>query len=210
LIPRIRRAMFFEMLGGRGEHVVTHSYPGTDRIDHVAVHVMRQAGQPFREARFREVAPSDEKVFNGPGVGIPTINLTRSPYPYPEYHTSDDDPSIIHADRLEDSRDRILEILEVLDSDFVPVRRFRGPAFLSRYGLWVDWRENWNLSMALDLVMLMMDGERSVFDITEAIHAEYGLDVAYRDVRGFVVRMAQQGLVECTPDPLAPGRGQAA
>jgi aminopeptidase-like protein len=210
LIPRIRCALFSEMLGGRGEHVVTHSYPGTDRIDRVAVHVMRQAGEPFREARFREVAPSDEKVFNGPGVGIPTINITRSPYPYPEYHTSDDDPSIIHGDRLEDSCGRIVEILEVLDSDFVPVRRFRGPAFLSRYGLWVDWRENWNLSMALDLVMLMMDGERSVFDITEAIYTEYGVDVAYREVRDFVVRMAEQGLVECTPDPLAGEQGQAA
>lgn len=210
LIPRIRYAMFFEMLGTRGEHVVTHSYPGTDRIDRVAVHVMRHAGEAFREARFREVAPSDEKVFNGPGVGIPTINITRSPYPYPEYHTSDDNPSIIHADRLEDSRDRLLEILEVLDSDFVPERRFRGPAFLSRYGLWVDWRENWNLSMALDLVMLMMDGQRSVFDIAEEIDREYGVAVPYRDVRDFIVRMARHGLVACTPDPLARESAPAA
>ncbi len=195
LIPRLKYAMFFEMLGTSGEHVLTHSYPGDSKIDRVATRVLQWTMGKFREARFREVAPSDEKVFNGPGVGIPTLNITRAPYPYPEYHTSDDNPSIIEGERLEESRDLILKILEVMDSDFVPVRQFRGPAFLSRYGLWVDWRRDWTMNMAIDLIMLLMDGVRSVFDIADAINREFELAVQYDQVRDFVTRALDKGLV---------------
>lgn len=195
LIPTLKYALFFEMLGTSGEHVLTHSYPGKSKIDHVAASVMQWTLGKLREARFREVAPSDEKVFNGPGVEIPTINITRAPYPYPQYHTSDDNPSIIKADRLEESRDMILEILRVMDTDFIPVRRFRGPVCLSRYGLWVDWRQNWELNKALDLVMLLMDGERSVFDITEMIIREFDVAVQYDQLFMFVEELLQKGLV---------------
>jgi aminopeptidase-like protein len=199
LIPLIKYAMFFEMLGTNGEHVLTHAYPPTSKIDRVAFRVMQWKAGKFREARYREVAPSDEKVFNGPGVDIPTINITRAPYPYPEYHTSDDNPSIIDGERLEESRDLILEILRVLDTDFVPARNFRGPAFLSRYGLWVDWRKDWDLNMAIDLIMLFMDGKKSVFEITDAINSEFDISIQFEQVRSFVNRMIEKGLAGSVP-----------
>jgi aminopeptidase-like protein len=194
-IPHIKCALFFEMLGTTGEHVLGHSYPGTSKLDRVAYRVLQWRTDKFHEARFREVAPSDEKVFNGPGVGIPTINITRAPYPYPEYHTSDDSPDIIHPEKLEESRDLIFEILRVMDTDFVPIRQFRGPAFLSRYGLWVDWQKNWALNMAVDLIMLFMDGQHSVFEITDKINREFDIKIQYEEVRDYVNRMIEKGLV---------------
>ncbi len=136
---------------------------------------------------------NDERVINGPGVNVPCISLSR--WPYDEYHTTDDNPSIIHEDMLQQAADVIEDIIRVAATNYVPRRKFRGPVFLSGYGLWVDWRVNWALNRALEKIMMRMEGKQTLFDISE----ELGLD--YWEVREYIEKFRTHDLVEVLPVP---------
>lgn len=125
----------------------------------------------FREGPFRRVIVNDELVFNGPGIDIPTISISR--FPYPEYHTSDDNPDIILKKNLEESKGLILRIIDIMDKDYVPKRKFKGPVFLSGCGLWVDPKVNARLNANLDFIMNSFEGNKSIFDIADELNMEF-------------------------------------
>ncbi len=184
LIPSLKYGIFLEMLGNDDIHALQLSRQGDTAIDRAARHVMKGAGQKFRLGGFREIVKNDEMVWNGPGVNIPTISVSRAKpgFPhYPEYHTSDDDPSIISMERLEESKNIVLKMLNILERDYAPKRKFKGPIFLSRYGLWVDWRVNRKLSHALEKIMLNLEGDKSVFEIAEELDIDFDELLAYID-----------------------------
>ena len=60
----------------------------------------------------------DERQFNSPGFDLPVGCLTRSlEGEFPEYHSSADDLELIRPERLEESVQAALVILEVLERD---------------------------------------------------------------------------------------------
>jgi aminopeptidase-like protein len=113
--------------------------------------------------------------------------------PYPEYHTSDDEPSIIREDMLVEAAEIAERIVRIHATDFVPKRTFMGPVFLSGNGLWVDWRESWELNRAIERIMMSFEGDMTVFEIAEAV----GLD--YWVVREYVEKFREKGFVEAKP-----------
>lgn len=188
LIPNFKYGVFFEMLGNENIHALQLSRQGTTRLDKIARYVLQKKSKSFREDKFRKVICNDEMVFNGPGVNIPMISISR--FPYPEYHTSDDNPSIISEKQLIDSKNIILGILDTLDSDYVPKLKVKGPIFLSGYDLWVDWKENAELNLNLEKIMLSLEGKQSVFEISE----ELGIDLSV--VKEFTDKLFQKDLIE--------------
>lgn len=190
LIPRSRCGVFLEMLGNDNVFALQHSLQHDDFIDRAARRVLvdRFGEGNFTEGRFREVVGNDEMVLNGPGLGVPTISISR--WPYPEYHTDRDTPQIISEARLEEACDVILDLIDILETDFVPRRRFKGPIFLSGHGLWVDYRENFALNRAIEKVMLSLEGDQSILDIADQTR------VTYRDIYDFVQRIVDLDLAE--------------
>jgi aminopeptidase-like protein len=188
LIPRLRGGIFSEMTGNTNTLALQRTVQDDDLMDRVARSVLTTRGIEFREGAFRTIIGNDEMVINGPGVGVPCISLSR--WPYDEYHTSDDTPSIIDEDLLVQAAEVIEAVCRVRGTDYVPRRTFRGPIFLSRYGLWVDWRENFALNRKLEAIMLRLEGDRSLFTIAEEVELPFG------DVRGWVERLRELGLVE--------------
>ncbi len=188
IIPKLKYGIFLEMLGNDNIHALQLSRQGNTRLDRIARYVMKKKLEKFREGPFRKVVCNDEMVFNGPGVDVPMISISR--YPYPEYHTSDDNLKIISEKRLIESSDLILEILDILDSDYIPKRKFKGPIFLSGYGLWIDYRVNPTLSKNIEQIMLRLEGDKSVFDIAE----ELGMD--YREVLNYLDKFYENNLIE--------------
>ena len=69
------------------------------------------------------------------------------------------------------------------------------PVFLSGYGLWADWRENWDLNRAIEKIMNKFEGKHSIFDIAEQV----GLD--YWTVREYVKKFRAKGFVKALPIP---------
>lgn len=183
-----RGGIVAEMTGNRNHLHLQRSRQDTHQLDRIARYVLGRHDPQFREGGFRNVISNDEMVINGPGLNIPCISVSR--WPYDEYHTSDDNMSIIDEAMLHESADAIEEITRIFASDYVPERTFTGPVFLSGYDLWVDWREDSALNRAIEEIMLSFEGERSVFDIACAV----GLD--YWSVREYVERFRARGLVK--------------
>lgn len=195
LIPRMRGAVFCEMTGNRNSLALQRTRQDDHLMDRIARDVLERRGLEFREGAFRQVIGNDEMVINGPGVNVPCISISR--WPYDEYHTSDDTPDIIHEELLVEAADVVEEVVRLAATNYVPRRTFRGPVFLSGYGLWVDWREDFALNRALEQIMLRLEGDHSLYDIA----SELGLD--YWVVRDYVERFRAHGLVEALPVPPA-------
>ncbi|MBN1614740.1 MAG: DUF4910 domain-containing protein, partial [Deltaproteobacteria bacterium] len=188
IIPTLKYGLFLEMLGNDNIHALQRTRQGNTRLDRIARYVMQRNVADFREGPFRTIVVNDEMVFNGPGIDVPMISISR--FPYPEYHTSDDNLNIITENKLSESKRVILNILDILDKDCVPKRKFKGPVFLSRYGLWVDWRTNKKLNEAIDQIMLLLEGDKSVFDISEEVQIEFD------EVFDFLNKFYEKGLID--------------
>jgi aminopeptidase-like protein len=192
LIDRMRGGVFVEMTGNENSLVLQRTLEDHSVLDRVAQRVFAaRFGPGFRQGAFRGVIVNDEFVINGPGVGVPCLSVSR--WPYPEYHTSDDNPSIIREERLREAADVVEEIVRIYASDWRPKRTFRGPVFLSGLGLWVDWRENPRLNAALDRLMLELEGDRSIFEIAEE------LEMDFWEAHEYLARFEQAGLVARLP-----------
>lgn len=191
LIPVLRGGVFIEMTGNHNALNLQRSRQDNHLMDRIARWVMRKSLEEYNEGEFAQVIANDERVINGPGVDVPCISISR--WPYDEYHTSDDNPDIIHEEMLQEAADVIEEIVRVFATNYVPVRQFRGPVFLSGHGLWVDWRENWELNRAIEKIMMRFEGKQSVFDIAD----ELGLD--YWETRSYVEKFRAKGLIEAKP-----------
>jgi aminopeptidase-like protein len=193
LIPGFKGGMFIEMTGNRNTIVLQRTRQDNALMDRIARAVLKKRGEDFREGEFAQVVANDERVINGPGMNVPCISISR--WPYDEYHTTDDNPGIIEEEMLQQAADVAEEIIRIAATNYVPRRLFRGPVFLSGYGLWVDWRVNWTLNRAIEKIMMRFEGDRSLFEIAE----EVGLD--YWELYEYVEKFRAHGLVEALPVP---------
>lgn len=171
LIPQMKYGIFLEMLGNDNKLSLQLSLTGDTSIDHISRYVMNNEINDLTVGKFRTIINNDEMIFNGPGVGIPMISISR--WPYPEYHSSDDNMNIISEEKLYESTRIILKILKILDMDYIPKRKFKGPVFLSGYGLWVDWRENKKLNQNLEQIMLRLEGNKTIFEISQELDMDF-------------------------------------
>lgn len=189
LIPKIRTAVFVEMVGLSNPMVLQGSYKERGLINKYALHAMRKYQGVAQSYPFLTVAANDEKVFDAPGVEIPSISITRvdqdsrlqaarsnnsiMPPPYPEYHSSLDDLNLVNEELVWNTVQTLYSIVQTLEADFIPVRKFAGPVFLSRYDLWVDWRKDPQIAEKLFWLMYELEGKGTVFQIAEKL----GLDL---------------------------------
>lgn len=167
LIPKVRYGIFLEMLGGKNSLALQYSRQGNTQLDKIAKQIFQENLKKYREGSFSEIVVNDEMVFNGPGVNVPTVSISR--YPYPEYHTSDDTIKIITAEQLTEAKNTVLKIIKRLDQNYWPKRTFKGPVFLSSYGLWVDWKTNFKLNKNLEQLILNLEGDQSIIEIAQKL-----------------------------------------
>jgi aminopeptidase-like protein len=195
LIPRMKTGLFLEMLGKDHAHSLQSSLFADSEAD-LCFGLAFKAGAPDGwVGEFRMVIGNDEKQFNGPGVRVPMLSLSRvlprsdPDHPYREYHSSHDTPAITATKNLEESRDLVLAMLDTLEANRVPVNRFKGEVFCSRYGVHVDWYKDREGHMAFFSVMDRIDGTRSIAEIARE------LGIPFQSVRHVVEELARHDLV---------------
>jgi aminopeptidase-like protein/aminoglycoside N3'-acetyltransferase len=193
LIASIKGGIFIEMTGNDNTIALQHTRQHNTTMDSVGQYVLKQRGDEFREGTFADIIQNDERVLNGPGLNIPCISVSR--YPYPEYHTTDDNLEIIHEAKLQEAADVIEEIIRIYASNYLPKRKFRGPVFLSGHGLFVDWQTNWKLNRAIEKMMMRFEGRQSIFEIANE------LDLDYWETREYIEKFRLRGLVDALPMP---------
>ena len=196
LIPNMKYSIVVDSVGHNDVLSLQHSKQGTTELDTCASYVFKNEKLMFREGAMNEICCSDERIFNGPGVNIPSICISRfkfwgrGEWPYPEYHSSDDTPKIVNTSNLNETKNIILKILEILNSNYIPKRKFKGPIFLSRYGLWVDWNKNRKLNLALNDIMHSLEGDKSVLDIAK------DMDIPCNDLLAWLDNLHRNNLIE--------------
>tara|TARA_B100002003_G_scaffold249949_1_gene287644 strand:+ start:495 stop:1178 length:684 start_codon:yes stop_codon:yes gene_type:complete len=172
LLPKLKHGIFMEMVGSKEPLSLKHSYHGYAYIDAVSRNVFHHnMSSEFREGGFLELACNDDLVLADPDFNVPMISLQR--FPYPEYHTSLDNMSIIFPDQLEESYHTILHILDVLETDYIPQKKFVGPLYMSRYGLYVDNRKFKEMNKKLWHVMQNIGVGKSVLEISNELKMNY-------------------------------------
>ena len=190
-IPSLQGGIFMEMTGNKNKLSWHHSRQHNHLLDRITKYLLRDKDVDERD--FAAAPANDERVINGPGVNVPCISLNR--FPYEEYHTTEDNLNIMDEEMLVAAADVAEEIIRIFATNYIPKRTFRGPVFLSGHGLWVDWRENWNLNRAIEKIMMRFEGEHSIFDIAE----ETGLD--YWETYEYVEKFRAKGFVTRLPIP---------
>lgn len=195
-----RAAMFLEMLGNDNRLALQESFTGEAEIDRAAHHHLRHNSPDYFSDKFRTIVGNDETVWEAPGYEIPTISLSR--FPYPEYHSSRDTHEIIRADKLEDSANAVLGIIDVFETNRAMKRKFTGLIALSnpKYDLYISQADpsirptipadqlRWNRLM--DYIPRYFDGKHTVLDVAVKHELPYHL------VLDYVRRFEKKGLIE--------------
>jgi aminopeptidase-like protein/aminoglycoside N3'-acetyltransferase len=196
LIPRIKGGLFLEMLGLDNPAALQLSFDGNTELDRLFSLVLK-ARDPFGwTGAFRTVIGNDERQFNGPGVRLPMLSLSRvlapthPDWPYPQYHSSADNPSVCFSKKLTEARDLVLAMVDALEANRIPKNRFRGEPFCSRYGIFVDGYTNPEGHRALFDILFLVDGKRSIAEIAEAC------GISFESTLGTIDELRRHGLVD--------------
>jgi aminopeptidase-like protein len=179
LIPKIKGGLFLEMLGLENPHALQLSFKGNTSIDQCFTLALQAHDPDGWTGAFRTVIGNDERQFNAPGVRVPMLSLSRvlppsSPdWPYQEYHSSCDTPSLVSEDKLQDSRSLVLRMIDTLENNRTPINRFKGEIFLSRYSLHIDFFDNPDDHRKLVNIMDLIDGTHSIAEIAHICNLSF-------------------------------------
>ena len=129
LIPKIKGGLFLEMVGRDAPHALQLSFFGNTEIDKSLLSTLQSNEPDSWAGRFCTVIQNDEKQFNAPGVRVPMLSLSRveradsKRWPYPEYHSDYDNMGNISPNRLEESCQMVIKMLQDLERNYCAQRR---------------------------------------------------------------------------------------
>ncbi|MCI5955168.1 MAG: DUF4910 domain-containing protein [Lachnospiraceae bacterium] len=123
-------------VGDDREYSYLESRKGNTLTDRVMKNVLGFAHPEYKSYSYLDRG-SDERQYNAPGVDLPVCDFCRSKYgEYPEYHTSEDNMSLISPEGLAGSYDVMTQILQALEYNrFYRVNCFCEPQ-LGKRGLY--------------------------------------------------------------------------
>jgi aminopeptidase-like protein len=180
--------VYADFIGNRQPFALSVSRQGDALIDRTLLKVMKHKLSEYSVVGHRALACNDEMFYNGPGFDIPTVYFGG--LVYPQYHSEQDDADFVDYDQMLEALELLEKAVEVLETDFVPIRKFRGPLYLSRFGLYVTPQEDKYRHDVQERTQIMMDGRRSCLDIA------YELDADFFAVRDFCIELEQHDLIE--------------
>jgi aminopeptidase-like protein len=205
LIPKMVGGLFLEMLGADIPHILQHSFLGDSQVDKCFAAVLENIDPPISRKPYREVIGNDERQFNAPGVRVPMLSLSRClfprtapDHPYREYHSSLDTPAIVSQQRLEESRDLVLKMLDAWEKNHYVVNEFKGEVFCFGQNIWIDPAVNAAGHRSLFDVMERCDGTRTPADMASE------LQIPFQTVWEIVSLLLERRLVRLASQPAAP------
>lgn len=190
-------------LGDAGAHHFKRSRREAALVNRIVPRVLAEMGLPLTVLPFSPTG-YDERQYNSPGYDLPVGCLMRSPNgTFPEYHTSADDIDFVKPERLAESFDVLMRIVDSLDTEAV-YRRVdgRGEPQLGRRGLYEmiggHHRAGGASKEALLWMLNLADGKHGLVDVADRA----GLSLS--EVRTAANIAREAGLI-VEIDPCAPG-----
>ena len=177
-VDRIRHGLVLAGLGDTNAFTYKKSRRGDAEIDRVVPHVLRHRGVPHAVLDFSPYG-YDERQYCSPGFDLPVGRLMRAPHgEYPEYHTSADDLTFVRADRLHESLQLVLAVVDALEGNRAYVSQNpKCEPQLGRRGLYasVGGIDRHAEELALLWTLNLADGRHTVLDIAERAGLAFGV-----------------------------------
>jgi aminopeptidase-like protein len=161
-------------------------------VDRAVEAALKQRGTDYRTGPFRSIIGNDEIVWEAHDIPMPSL----SRFPYPEYHTSDDNPEIIEPGQLRESIEVLERTVNRLDDQQVIKKHFEGVPATShpRYDLYVDtWGSSDETAQALRQVM---DHLPIAPDYLPVQSLKERFDVAEGPLQKYLSQWEETGLIE--------------
>lgn len=177
-LRNIKHGLVLTGVGDSGKLHYKKSRQGNAEIDRAAALVLMHSGQPYEILEFSPYG-YDERQYCSPGINLPVGRLSRTPHgTFPEYHTSADNLSFVHADKLGEAFEACEEIVAVLEANdtFVNLNPKCEPQ-LGKRGLYrmVGGQADAGLNeMAMLWVLNLADGNHTLLDIAERSGVAFG------------------------------------
>ena len=209
LIATMYGGLFLEMLGNNAPHALQGSFQPESQVDRCFNASLTSLDPEGYLGGYRTIIDNDERQFNAPSVRVPMLSLSRVEAPkstgrppYPQYHSSQDTPEVVSAERLEASKQVVLGLLNAWENNEYVVNNFKGEVFCSGYGIWIDYRTNPEGHRRLFEIMERCDGEYTIADIAVE------LGISFQSVWDVVTLLHEKGLVylNLEANPTTPNR----
>lgn len=114
-ISKIKHGLVATCVGDSGNSTYKKTREGNAEIDKIVEKVLIESGKPFKILDFWP-SGSDERQFSSPGFNLKVGSLMRTVYDkFPEYHTSADNLDFVKAECLEDSFNKYLKTIYILE-----------------------------------------------------------------------------------------------
>jgi len=186
-IKNIKYGVYCDMLSSHEPIGFQTSFKGDTLIDAVVENVMDSHSNFVIKRGYRQLWGNDETFFNGPGYEIPMAGIGRGMHR--EYHYNTDNLENADSYHLVESLWILERITEVFETDFVPILKYSGTLYQSRYGLYIDPTKDQNAADIMEASQIMMDGTRSIMDIARELNADYFF------IRDFAKKMLELKLI---------------
>ena len=206
-INNFKLGLFLEMVGHNNPiFSLQESFNGDSLIDKIAHHVLKHYSHGYWSNGYRKIIGNDESVWEAPGYEVPMISLSRcksTQQPYPQYHLSTDNLKIISKDKLQETVDIIMHIINILEKDCYLKRKFTGLVALSnpKYNLYIipgtdpsikdkvnPDQDKWYELM--DRLPRYCDGTMTIFDIAQK-H-----DLPFGQVYDYLLKFKKKNLID--------------
>ena len=199
LVPMMKGGLFLEMLGTCHPHALQRSYDSDTEMDRCSELIVCEHDKTAWCDTFSNIVMNDERMFNAPGIRVPMLSLSKvtskshPDYPYKEYHSSMDTPASINFEKLQDSRDLVLKIIDALEHNRIPVPKFKGEVFWARFK-GIDYADMFHMVQSIPY---HIDGKNTVVEICRKTGVEFS------NALNFIKILAKENLIEWT-DPTYP------
>lgn len=170
-VKKINGAFFLDLIGADTDFAFSTSFQENSFVDRLVEHIYSHEVGSYKKYEYRQLIGNDEMFYNGPYYNIPTVTLGQIVPPY--YHSSDDSYENINFSKIEEYEKIIFDIIDVLETDYVPVLKYKGSLCLSRYNLYVDCQKNPQGYKHIESAQIYADGNASCFHIALKTGASY-------------------------------------
>lgn len=177
LVPDLHGGLFLEMLSLPNAPALQMPFDESAPAARCLKAAFEKHAPDGWSAPFRRVIGNDERQFNGPGLRVPMLSLSRvlprnhPDWPYREYHSSLDDVAHVSPQHLDASVDLVMNMVDAWESNGIPLPKFRGEVFCSRYGIHIDPTAQPDLHRHFFSIMDQVDGRQDVAAIAARCNA---------------------------------------
>ena len=167
----LKSGFFLDMMGNGQDLGFSKSFSGNAYVDFVTESVMKKSQSNYLTRDYRKLWGNDEIFYDGPDFLIPTIGLGRDRWEH--YHTDKDDLKNCDFDQLMESYDFLNQVIDLMENDYIPIRKYKGPLYLDRYSISFDSQGDPEGYSNIQKIQILADGTKSVSEISRYLGISY-------------------------------------